>query len=109
MKLIKLSLSDSAYCTALALAAAHGIPLESYISGEVEDLLDKKPQSPNKQRVDGGARGKPGGPPPSSGSIMRDTLRQVLDVSAYVYRTGNVPKDEVHARVEFRHAVRTVA
>ncbi len=106
MKLIKLTMSDSAYSTALALAAAHGIPLESYISGEVEDLLDKKR---NKQRESSQTADKPTGPQPSSSSIMRDTLRQVLDVCAYVYRTGNVPNDEVHARLEFRDAVRTVA
>jgi len=30
-------------------------------------------------------------------------------VCAHVYRTGNAPKDEVHARLEFRDAVRAVA
>ncbi len=109
MKLIKLSLSDSAYSTALTLAAGHGIPLESYIAGEMEDLLDKKTQSADKEVGYGKPADKPGGPTPSSRSIITDTLQQVMDVCAHVYRTGNAPKDEVHARLEFRDAVRTVA
>ena len=109
MQLIKLSLSDSAYNTALTLAAAHGIPLESYLAGELEDLLDKRPQSTNKQLGNSKTPDKPSGPQPSSRAIMPDTLQQVMDVCAYVYRTGSVPIDEVHARLEFRDAVRTVA
>jgi hypothetical protein len=109
MKLIKLSLSDSAYSTALTLAAGHGIPLESYIAGEVEDLLDKKAQSADKEVNYGKPTDKPDGPTPSSRSIITDTLQQVMDVCAHVYRTGNAPKDEVHARLEFRDAVHIVA
>ncbi|HEV2330460.1 MAG TPA: hypothetical protein VGY56_16885 [Verrucomicrobiae bacterium] len=109
MKLIKLSLSESGYSTALTLAAAHGIPLESYIAGELEDLLDKKPQSANNQFTYSKTPDRPTGPQPSSRAIIPDTLQQVMDVCAFVFRAGSVPKDEVHARFEFRDAVRSVA
>ncbi len=110
MKLIRLSLSDSAYNKALELAGAHAVPVEAYISSEIEDLLDRRSRSLDKQAFcDFTAAATKGGPAPSFRSTMPDTLGQVLDVSAYVYNSGGVPKDEAHARYKFRDAVRSVA
>ena len=49
MKLLKLSLSDSAYEKALSLAGGHALPVEAYIASEIEDLLDKKAKTSPKQ------------------------------------------------------------
>src|SRR5579862_4706513 len=109
MKLLKLSLSDSAYEKALSLAGGHTLPVEAYIASEIEDLLDKKAKIPPKQAIhDFREEGKLG-PSPSTRSIVPSTLSQVLDVCAHVYITGKVPNDESHARVRFRDAVRAVA
>jgi len=110
MKLIRLILSDSAFEKALELAGSHAVPVEAYLSSEMEDLLDRKATIPNRQAAaDFKAVANKPGPSPSSSSIMPDTLRQVLDVSAYVYRSGNVPHNKIRAKYEFRDAVRAVA
>lgn len=110
MKLVKLSVSDSAYSKALELAGTHALPVEAYISSEIEDLLDRKTKSPNKEAVSAfmAAESK-AGPAPSFRSTIPVTLGQVLDVSAYVYNNGGVPEDESYARRKFRDAVHSVA
>jgi hypothetical protein len=110
MKLIKLSLSDSAYNKALEFAAAHAVPMEAYISSEIEDLLDRRSKFSDRQATnDFLAAANKVGPAPSLRTTIPVTLGQVLDVSAYVYNSGGVPKDESYARRKFKDAVHRVA
>jgi hypothetical protein len=112
MKTFKLTLSDSASHRAFELASGHGIPVESYLSSEMEDLLDAKSDSLKTPVINESSItvGTPKPPPaPSSSTEMKVTLEQVLDVCKYVYRTGNVPNDERHAKAEFSAAISTVA
>jgi hypothetical protein len=110
MKLLKLSLSDSAYEKALALSGGHALPVEAYISSEIEDLLDKKAKTPPKQAANdfNQEEGK-FGPSPSTRSIVPSTLSQVLAVCTHVYITGYAPNEESLARAKFKDAVRAVA
>jgi hypothetical protein len=109
MKLIKLTLSDSAYNKALELAGGHAVPVEAYVSSEVEDLLDKKAQLQYSRPIEikPTTNGSPSSP--NYSSVMPDTLEQVLAVCKYVYRTRNIPRDERHARTEFLDALVVVA
>src|SRR6266404_1089 len=104
-------LSDSASCRALEFASRHGVPVESYLSTEMEDLLDTKVQS--SQNHSSAAENVPSEPArPSSrnsSAAMDVTLQQVLDVCKYVYRAASIPRDERHAKAEFLDALRTVA
>lgn len=110
MKLIKLTLSDSAYKKALELAGVHAVPIEAFISSEVEDLLDKKTELPYCQpTIEFKSPAQTSGLAPNFSSIIPDSLEQIFEVSKYVYRSGIPPKDEDHARAEFRDAVRLVA
>src|SRR5437870_3879502 len=99
MKTFKLMLSDSASSRALERASNHGVPVEAYLSGEMEDLLDGTPQpvkiSPSKPF---NSASESISASPNFSSTMPDTLQQVLDVCKYLYRNGNVPKDERHAK-----------
>ena len=110
MKLIKLILSDSAYSKALELAGAHAVPVEAYVSSEIEDLLDKKTQSLQSRPANDArpAANKPA-PSPSLSRAMPDALEQVLAVCKYVYRTRTTPRDADHARAEFLDAISIVA
>jgi hypothetical protein len=110
MKLLRLTLSDSAYAKALEFAGAHGVPIEAYLSSEVEDMLDELSQLSIRQALDqvSSSSTKPG-PLPSFRSLTPATLGQVLDVCTYVYRNGKVPQEEAVARVEFRAALDDVA
>lgn len=109
MKTFKLTLSNSASSRALELASKHGVPVESYLSSEMEDLLDARPYAANE--VEPPPASVPGRtwPAPNFSTTMPDTLQQVLDVCKYIYRNGKVPKDERHARAEFLDALRIVA
>ena len=110
MKLIKLTLSDSAYNKALELAGAHAVPVEAYVASEIEDLLDKKAQMMNNQtQIDSKPAANKIVPLPSLRRVMPDTLGQVLAVCKYVYRTRNVPRDPEYARTEFLDALNIVA
>jgi hypothetical protein len=110
VKLIKLTLSDSAFGKALELAGVHSVPVEAYIASEIEDLLDKKAQSLNNRPP---ASFKPAVnkslPTSSLSRVMPDTLEQVLAVCKYVYRTKTTPKNPEHARAEFLDAINVVA
>jgi hypothetical protein len=110
MKIVRLSLSDSAYEKALAIASGHALPVEAYIASEMEDLFNRRSQIPLKQIVTESKEtaSKPAAFP-STRLIMPSTLEQVLDVCTNVYVLGQMPKDENHARTKFRDAVHTVA
>lgn len=110
MKTITLTLSDSAHRKALEIATSHNVPIEAYLSTEVEDVLDGKTQVIHTHRatVEIGSPNKPRLRPNFS-SVLPDTLKQVFEVCKYVYRTRTVPKDEVHANAEYKDAVRSVA
>jgi hypothetical protein len=110
MRLIKLTLSDSAYGKALELAGAHAVPVEAYVSSEIEDLLDNKAQSlHNRPPIESGPAANRPMPSPSFSRTMPDTLEQVLAVCKHVYRTRMVPKDAGKARAEFLDALTIVA
>ena len=110
MRIVRLSLSDSAYEKALALASGHALPVEAYLASEIEDLLYKKSQITNKQPVaDSMETAGTQDLSPSNRMIMPDTLAQVLDVCTEVYVFGSMPKDETHTRWKFRDAVHAVA
>lgn len=102
-------LSDSASSRALQLANGHGVPVESYLSSEMEDLLDAKPYTANKSEPSSAPAPAKTWSAPNFSTTMPDTLQQVLDVCKCVYRSGDVPKDERHARTEFLNAISTVA
>ena len=51
MKLIKLIISDSAYSKALELACVHSVPVEAYLSSEIEDLLDQRSQTLSRRTL----------------------------------------------------------
>ena len=110
MKLIKLTLSDSAYNKALELAGAHAVPVEAYVASEIEDLLDKRAQMlNNRAQTDSKPATNKTVPMPSLRRVMPDTLEQVLAVCKYVYRTRTVPRDPEYARTEFLDALNIVA
>jgi len=109
MKTFRLTLSDSASSRALELASGHGVPVESYLSSEMEDLLDRKPHTLDKRAQSVEATPAGPWPAPSFSNVMPDTLQQVLDVCKYVYRNGDVPTEERRARAEFLDAISTVA
>ena len=110
MKLIKLTLSDSAYNKALELAGAHAVPVEAYVASEIEDLLDKRAQMlNNRAQTDSKPAANKTVPLPSLRRVMPDTLEQVLAVCKYVYRTKSAPRDPESARNEFLDALNVVA
>ena len=110
MKLIKLTLSDSAYNKALELAGTHAVPVEAYVASEIEDLLDKKTQS---LQIRPQANSKPTAnkfiPSPSLSRAMPDALEQVLAVCKYVFRSRTIPRSPEYARAEFLDALNVVA
>ena len=110
MKLIKLTLSDSAFNKALELAGAHAVPVEAYIASQIEDLLDKASQSlHNHQQHDLRPVVNKSMPSPSINRLMPDTLEQVFAVCKYVYRNRVVPKTLEIVRSEFLDAINVVA
>ena len=110
MKLIKLTLSDSAFNKALELAGVHAVPVEAYLASEIEDLLDKKAQSlNNRPQVDAKPVFNKPTPATSFSRVMPDTLEQVFAVCKYVYRSRTAPKNPEQARAEFLDAVNVVA
>ena len=109
MKTFRLTLSDSASNRAIGLASGHGVPVESYLSSEMEDVLDNKPHPPHKDTQSTEAPSAGTLPAPSFSTTMPDTLHQVLEVCKCVYRNGDVPREERHAKAEFLDAISTVA
>jgi hypothetical protein len=110
VKTFKLTLSDSATFRALELASGHGVPVESYLSSEMEDLLDtklgtQKVQEPRAECQIPAANWLSF----ELGGTMPDTLQQILDVCKYVYRNTTIPQDDRHARSEFLEALSAVA
>ncbi len=112
MKVLKITLSDSAHKRALQLASLHNVPIEAYLSAELEDLIDHASLSSNEDHSPGAlqtsSQFKPA-PLPNYSHTLPDTLNQVFKVCMYVYKNGTVPKDIVHAKAKFRDAARTVA
>ena len=110
MKLIKLTLSDSAYTKALELAGNHAVPVEAYVASEIEDLLDKKTQLLHiRPQADSKPTANKFIPSPSLSRAMPDALEQVLAVCKYVFRSRTIPRSPEFARAEFLDALNVVA